>query len=323
MEAQRPNRQDEIRIGISGCLLGQNVRFDGGHKRDHYIDETLRPFVKFVPVCPEVEIGMGTPRESIRLDRVDGEIRLRGPRSGEDYTEKMSSYAEKKSIALRTEGLSGFVLKRGSPSCGLYRVRVYDHNGVPSKSGRGVFAEALARSNPALPVEEEGRLNDPRIRDNFFEQVFAYRRLQSFFRGEWRVGDLVRFHTGEKLLLMAHDPRAYKGLGRIVAGAKGRLPEDIESEYTQEFMRVLKTGSTTKKHSNVLLHVLGHFRKRLAQVDRQEILDLIEDFRKGLVPLVLPVTFLRHHIRQQEIRYLSSQSYLEPHPKELMLRNYV
>lgn len=313
----------DIKIGISACLLGEKVRFDGGHKRDGFINETLSQFVQFVPVCPEVDIGLGTPRESLRLVREGDRVRMIAPKSGADHTTAMERHSRKKAKQLGEENLCGYIFKKDSPTCGVQRVRLYDHNGVPSKSGRGLFADAMMSRHPLIPVEEEGRLRDPRLRENFFERVFAYWRMKKLFDSRWRVGDLVRFHASEKLLLMAHDPKAHRLLGRIVAGAKGRPRRELVTEYRTSFSDILKKLATIRKHCNVLHHVLGYFKKLLTSEDRREILDVIEDFRYGHVPLVVPVTLLRHHVRCHEVTYLSDQSYLEPHPKELMLRNHV
>lgn len=313
----------EIRIGISACLLGQEVRFDGGHKRDAYINETLSRFVRFVPICPEVDIGLGTPRESLRLVRDGERVRMIAPKSGTDHTATMKRYSSRRAKQLAGEDLCGYIFKKDSPTCGVHRVRLYDQNGVPSKTGRGLFAEAVLARYPSLPVEEEGRLQDPRLRENFFERVFAYRRLKDLFRSRWRTGDLVRFHASEKLLLMAHDPRAYSHVGRLVAGARGRDRRELVTEYETSFMAVLGRIATRRKHTNVLQHILGHFKKLLSSEDREEILTLIEDFRRGHIPLVVPVTLFRHHVRRHNVEYLMHQSYLDPHPKELMLRNHV
>ena len=322
-EKQKASEVADIKIGISACLLGEKVRFDGGHKRDGFINETLSQFVEFVPVCPEVDIGLGTPRESLRLVRDGDRVRMIAPKSGADHTTVMERHSRQKAKQLGEEDLCGYIFKKDSPTCGVQRVRLYDHNGVPSKSGRGLFADAMMSRHPQLPVEEEGRLRDPRLRENFFERVFAYWRMKKLFDSRWRVGDLVRFHTSEKLLLMAHDPKAHSLLGRIVAGAKGRPRRELVTEYRTSFMDILKKLATVRKHCNVLHHVLGHFKKLLTSEDRREILDVIEDFRHGHVPLVVPVTLLRHHVRRHEVAYLGTQSYLEPHPKELMLRNHV
>lgn len=315
--------REEIVIGISACLLGQMVRFDGGHKRDDFILNTVSRFVRFVPVCPEVDIGLGTPREAIRLVRSDAEPRLVGTKTGTDLTARMQRYARRRVRELAAVDLSGYILKKDSPSCGLHRVRVYDANNVPSKNGRGLFAVGLVERLPLLPVEEEGRLRDPRLRENFFERVFAYRRLRQLFGRRWSIGDLVRFHTAEKLLLLAHDPGIYRQLGKLVAEAKLRTRKELAEEYQSLFMASLAKLATKGRHMNVLQHITGHFKKLLDREDRAEITGVVRDFRAGVVPLVVPVTLIRHHVRRHQLEYLSGQTYLEPHPKELMLRNHV
>jgi uncharacterized protein YbgA (DUF1722 family)/uncharacterized protein YbbK (DUF523 family) len=318
----RPDKPP-IRIGISACLLGEKVRYDGGHKRDPYLVETFGRYVEWVPVCPEVEMGLGTPRESLRLVRTQGDIRLIMPKTGADYTEPMRAYAKQRVAELAKEDLCGYVLKKDSPSCGMERVRVFDARGVPAKSGRGLFAEALLQHFPLLPVEEERRLSDPRRRENFVERVFACRRLRTLFAGRWKVGDLVAFHTAHKLLLMAHSPKAYAALGRLVAGAKAVPRAELRERYEAKFMRALGAMATTKRHVNVLLHIVGHFRGQLDDDSRRELLALIEDYRRGLLPLIVPITLIRHYVRRFDVAYLRGQIYLEPHPKELMLRNHV
>jgi uncharacterized protein YbgA (DUF1722 family)/uncharacterized protein YbbK (DUF523 family) len=315
--------KNEIRIGVSSCLLGQNVRFDGGHKRDPFLVGSFGRFVTWVPVCPEVEIGLGTPRESIRLERRGDETHLVAPKSGRDLSQAMRAYAERRVRQLEAEDLCGYVLKKDSPSCGMERVRLNDENGVPSRTGRGLFAEVLLQRLPSLPVEEEGRLGDARLRDNFVERVFAYKRLKELFSGRWTVGDLVRFHTAQKLLVMAHSPDAYRSLGRLVAGARGAPRAELRERYSAELMAALKVPATPRKHANVMQHMLGHFSQSLTPAERQELLGLVDDHRRGLVPLVVPLTLLRHHVRRFDVKYLSGQAYLDPHPKELMLRNHV
>jgi uncharacterized protein YbgA (DUF1722 family)/uncharacterized protein YbbK (DUF523 family) len=314
--------RDPIRIGVSSCLLGAKVRFDGGHKRDDFLVNTFGEWVEWVPVCPEVEVGMGTPRESVRLVREGGDVRMVAPRSGADWTEAMQAYSARRVEKLAAADLSGYVLKKDSPSCGMERVKVYGQ-GMPTKSGRGLFADALLARFPNLPVEEEGRLCDPRLRDNFVERVFAYHRLRRFFSGRWTVGGLVEFHTARKLQLMAHAPGSYQTLGRLVAGAKRLARDELRRAYEDEFMRGLKVIATVRRNANVLMHILGYFKKLLDSGERGELLGLIEDYRRGLVPLIVPMTLLRHHVRVHRVRYLEGQVYLEPHPKELMLRNHV
>lgn len=314
--------QGPVRLGISACLLGQKVRFDGGHKRDPFLVETFGQWVEWVPVCPEIEVGMGIPRPAIRLERKEGAIRLVDPKNGKDWTEAMLAYAGEKVEALRQLDLSGFVLKKDSPSCGMERVRVYG-GGMPRKEGRGLFAQVLMEAFPNLPVEEEGRLCDPRLRENFVERVFAYSRLKALFSSSWTRGSLVAFHTAHKLQLLAHSPKLYQELGQLVAQAKNLGRRELAERYSQTFMTCLKTMSTRARNTNVLQHMAGYFKKQLAPEDRAELHGVIEDFRRGLVPLIVPITLIRHFVRALGVEYLAGQTYLEPHPRELMLRNHV
>jgi uncharacterized protein YbgA (DUF1722 family)/uncharacterized protein YbbK (DUF523 family) len=314
---------DPIRIGISSCLLGEEVRFDGGHKRDSFLVDTFGTWVEWVQVCPEVEFGLGTPRETLRLIRDRAELRLVTTKTGIDHTVGMTAWARRRAEALAGEDLCGYVLKKDSPSCGMERVKVYGPHGSPARTGVGLFAAALMARLPLLPVEEEGRLSDPRLRENFVERVFAYRRVRSFFTNRWAVGGLVQFHTAHKLLLMAHSPKAYQQLGRLVAGAKSVTRAALRERYTHEFMEALKVPATARRHVNVLQHMLGYFRDDLDAPSRRELRDCIEDYRRGLIPLIVPITLVRHHVRRLGVEYLAGQVYLEPHPKELMLRNHV
>jgi len=317
------SRRRPIRIGISTCLLGEPVRFDGGHKRDAFLTETFGRFVEWVPVCPEVECGFGTPREAMRLVRAGLGVRLLTVKTSIDLTEAMERYSRSRVAALADEDLSGYVLKKDSPSCGLERVKVYDRHGTPARGGRGLFAAALVEAFPHLPVEEEGRLADPRLRDNFIERVFAYWRLRGLFASRWTVGDLVRFHTAHKLLVLAHAPERYRRLGRLVAGARGMARRNLEQRYVAGFMDALAELATTRRHTNVLQHMAGYFKDRLDAASKRELAGTIDDYRRGLVPLVVPLTLIRHHARTLDVAYLAGQTYLEPHPKELMLRNHV
>jgi uncharacterized protein YbgA (DUF1722 family)/uncharacterized protein YbbK (DUF523 family) len=312
-----------IRVGISTCLLGQQVRWDGGHKREPFLTEVLAPYLEWVPVCPEVEIGMGIPREPVQLVRAEGELRMLGTRSRRDWTEPMRDYAERRVRALAGLDLCGYVLKKDSPSCGMERVKVRDVKGMAKRDGRGLFAEALLSANPALPVEEEGRLNDAVLRENWIERVFAYRRLRSLFEGRFGVGRLVAFHTAHKLQLLAHSPEAYRRLGRLVAGAKAMERGELRRRYEAGFMAALTVRATPRRQVNVLQHCLGYFRDKLDPKTRAALAAQVADYQKGLVPLVVPVTMIRHYVDQLGIEYLAGQVYLEPHPKELMLRNHV
>jgi uncharacterized protein YbgA (DUF1722 family)/uncharacterized protein YbbK (DUF523 family) len=311
-----------VRIGISSCLLGQEVRYDGGHKKDSLVTGALSHFMTFVPVCPEVESGMPVPRPPVRLVRLGSRIRLVDPKHGVDHTASMASWSEAKVRELSKLDLSGYILKKDSPSCGMERVKVYSSKGPGVRDGVGLFAQELLRKLPLLPVEEEGRLNDPLLRENFIERVFAYRRLRALFAARWTVGDLVRFHTAEKLLLLAHEPRSYQVLGRLVATARKHPRAEVETSYGETFTQALRVLATRGKNCNVLQHMAGYFKDRLGPGEKAELQETIADYRRGLVPLVVPITLLRHHLRKHGSPYLEGQSYLEPHPRELMLRNH-
>lgn len=313
-----------LRLGISACLLGERVRFDGGHKRDVFLVETLGQFVDWVPVCPEVESGMDAPREPMRLVRQAGrELRLLIIKTGQDQTDTMRRYARRRIEELACDDLCGFVLKKDSPSCGLERVKVYGAAGMAVRSGRGLFADTLVSRFPLLPVEDEGRLSDPHLRENFIERVFAYRRLTALFASRWTMGDVVGFHAVHKLTLMAHRPQAHQRLGRLVASGKSMARREFQDAYSSAFMAALSTMATPRRHANVLQHMVGYFKKTLDRESRAELLALIEDYTHERVPLVVPLTLFGHHIRRCGVTYLADQTYLQPHPAELMLRNHV
>ena len=311
-----------IRIGVSSCLLGKKVRYDGQHKKDDFLVDVLGAHVEFVPVCPEVELGLGTPRPIIHLADVGGTVRLLMPSTGRDLTADMDRFAARRAADLDGEELCGYVLKKDSPSCGMERVKVRRGDQAP-RDGVGRFARALLARFPHLPVEEEGRLRDARLRDNFVERVFAFHRLKQLWAGRWTQGDLVAFHTAHKLALLAHAPVAYQALGRLVAGGKALGRAALRDEYTGGFMDGLAVLATRGRHTNVLQHMAGYLRDGLDAASRDELAGVIADYRAGLVPLIVPVTLLRHHARVHGIAYLLGQVYLDPHPKELMLRNHV
>jgi uncharacterized protein YbgA (DUF1722 family)/uncharacterized protein YbbK (DUF523 family) len=315
---------EKIRLGVSACLLGDEVRYDGGHKRDAFLVDTLGPFVEWVPVCPEVEIGLGVPRPPIRLVGDDAASpRLVVENTGEDLTAPMQRWATGRVAELSALGLHGYVLKRASPSCGLFRVRVYGEDGAPGRVGRGLFAAALVEALPMLPVEEEGRLTDAGIRESFIERVFAAARWQAFSATRPRVRDLVAFHAAHKFAILAHSPREYAELGRLVAGAGPRLAAETLTRYGTRFMQALAIRATRARHVNVLQHLAGFFKRQLTDDERTELGEVIAEYRRGLVPLVVPLTLLKHHVRRLDVAYLADQVYLSPHPKELMLRNHV
>jgi uncharacterized protein YbgA (DUF1722 family)/uncharacterized protein YbbK (DUF523 family) len=312
-------------VGISSCLLGENVRYDGGHKLDRYLRDVLGRFVRWVPVCPEVECGLGVPRESMRLVGEPASPRLVTIRSGVDLTARMEAWARKRAAALEAEELCGFVFKSSSPSSGLHAVKVYDAKGNPSRRGVGLFARAFTGRFPLVPVEDEGRLNDPDLRETFIERVFAFARWRAFLRDDASHGSLVKFHTAHKLLLMAHDPRAVSALGALVAGAKARGAggrRALLDEYGAGFMETLRREATVKKTVNVLQHAMGYFKTRLDAAEKAELLEVIGQYHRGIVPLVVPLVLLRHYVRKLGEPYLAGQLWLDPHPAELSLRNH-
>jgi len=313
----------EITIGISSCLLGEAVRYDGGHQKDSYVTGALSRHFTWVRVCPEMELGLGVPRETIRLVGDAGAPRLLATQSGTDLTEAMDTYARARVGGLGALRLSGYILKRASPSCGMEHVKVYSESGVPSRAGRGLFAQRLMDAYPLLPVEEEGRLSDLRLRDNFITRVFAYRRLRALVESGARPRDIVAFHTAHKFLLLAHSPADYAKLGRLLGNLESLPRAKWLARYEKGFMRALAVAATPRKHVNVLQHIVGFFKPRLSPTEKRELGGLITEFVQGLVPLVVPMTLINHYVAKFAVSYIADQLYLSPHPKELMLRNHV
>lgn len=312
-----------MRIGVSRCLLGEEVRYDGGHKRDRFVTDVLGRYVEWVPVCPEVEAGLGTPREPMRLVGEASQPKLLTIETKRDMTKPLVEFAAKRLASLETAELSGYIFKKDSPSCGIGRVRVFNRHGMPSRNGVGLFAQAFMERFPSVPVEEEGRLCDPVLRDNFIERVFCYHRWRQLARGPVTRNDVVQFHTRHKYLLLAHSRQHYQQLGRLVARADRDRPNDLLERYGVLFMEALAVTATRRKHVNVLQHLVGHMKERLTKPERGEIDNVIEDYRQGLVPLVVPLTLVKHYVVRHGIAYLRDQVYLNPHPKELKLRNHV
>ena len=312
-----------IRLGISSCLLGENVRYNGGHKLDRYLHDTLGRFVEWVPVCPEVECGLGIPRESMRLVGDPADPRLITTKSGVDHTERMERWSTRRLDELAGQDLCGFVFKSASPSSGLKGVKVYDEKGSPSRRGVGLFARAFTERFALLPVEDDGRLNDPGIRENFIERVFVFRRWKDFEQADGSIKGLVGFHTDHKLLIMSHDPRSVSALGAIVASAKGKERRAVLGAYLAGLMRALALEATAKKNVNTLQHAMGYFKKQLSADEKAELVEVIGDYHRGHIPLVVPIVLLRHHVRRFAEPYLARQVWLHPHPVELALRNHV
>ena len=317
------DRQDKIRIGISTCLLGENVRYNGGHALDRFLKDTLGKWVEYVPVCPEVECGFGIPRETFRLVGDPVNPRFITGRTKIDYTDRMLTWARRRVAELEGEDLLGFIFKSDSPSSGMERVKVYDEKGMPQKKGVGLFARTFMEHFPMTPVEEEGRLHDPVLRENFIERIFTYKRYCDIMEGKNRIGNLVDFHSKNKLLLMAHSPKHLKQMGNLVAHAKERPVRELVDEYETLLLEAMAMKPSAAKHTNVLHHMMGYFKKELTAEEKREVLEVIEEYRRGFIPLIVPVTLMNHFVRKYKQTYLMAQTYLNPHPMELQLRNHV
>ncbi|GJQ59413.1 MAG: DUF1722 domain-containing protein [Candidatus Scalindua sp. AMX11] len=314
---------EKIKIGISSCLLGDKVRYDGNHRLDRFVTDTLGQYFEFIPVCPEIEFGLSIPREPMHLFGSPESPLLVTVKTGIDYTERMLKWGERKLYELEKENLCGFIFKCGSPSSGIRGVKVYMSSGTVTKTGKGLFGGAFIKYFPLIPVEDDGRLHNPRFRENFIERIFVLKRWQEFKKKDFSMKDLIGFHSDHKLLIMAHSPRHYSILGRLLANAKKEKREDLLSEYIRILMEGITLIATVKKNTNVLQHIQGYFKKHLTSDEKQELLGVIESYRKELVPLVVPITLLKHYVRKFNVSYLKRQYYLEPHPIELMLRNHV
>jgi uncharacterized protein YbgA (DUF1722 family)/uncharacterized protein YbbK (DUF523 family) len=323
VSAEWPTDQSRPRLGVSACLLGTRVRFDGGHKRDSFLTEALARFVEWVPVCPEEGSGLGTPREAMRLVQQGSAVRLLTVRSQRDLTDTLTEFAATRVTQLAAMNLDGFVWKKDSPSCGLMRVKVYSAHGVAARTGRGVFAAALCSALPMLPVEEEGRLSDPVLREHFIERVYAFRRIRHLLTDVARINDLVQFHTRHKLQLLAHSPAHYTALGQVVAHARAAAHERVIADYRRAFTTALATIATRGRHVNVLQHAAGYFRRVVSAAACRDLAAAILDYQRGLTPLVVPLRLIDHYARLHGVQYLGDQIYLNPYPHELMLRNHV
>jgi len=314
---------EKIRLGISTCLLGENVRFDGGHKWDRFLTDTLGQYVEYVPVCPEVECGFGVPRESFRLVGDPKNPRLVTSGTNIDHTERMVQWATKRAAELEKENLCGYIFKSGSPSSGMERVKVYDRNNVPAKTGVGIFARTFMDHFPLLPVEEEGRLHEPKLRENFIERIFTLKRWREAADQKGGLKNLVAFHTRHKLLILSHSPKHYQETGKWVARAKSVPLNALYTKYQELLLEALGLKTTPPKNANVLQHMMGYFKDQLSGDEKKELLEIITHYRQGLIPLIVPVTLLNHYVRKYGQLYLKEQYYLNPHPLELQLRNHV
>ena len=311
-----------IKIGISSCLLGNLVRYDGGHSHDRFLSQTLGIFTEYVPVCPEVECGMPIPRDSLRLVGDPENPRLVTRKTGEDHTRQMLTWIDTKLPALEKENLCGFIFKSKSPSSGLYRIKVYGDDGKMRENGVGLFARAFTERFPRIPVEEAGRLNDPKLREHFIENIFTLQRWRRFLENRPTLGSLVAFHTDNKLLILSHSQEIYRQMGKLVAQGKQHDFTDLLESYEVLLLKALDLKTTSKKNINVLLHAMGFFKKDLTGPEKQELLTSFDQYRDGYVPLIVPLTLIKHYVLKYDQPWLKTQTYLNPHPFELKLRNY-
>ena len=314
---------EKIRLGISACLLGENVRYDGGHKLDRFLTDTLGQYVEYVPVCPEVECGLPIPRESMHLEGDPESPSLVTSRTKQDVTDRMVRWAEKRVVEIEEEDLCGFIFKSDSPSSGMERVRVYNEKGMPVKKGIGIFAKIFMEHFPLLPVEDEGRLHDPELRENFIERIFISKRWREALTQKESRGIVVNFHTKHKLLILSHSPKHYQTMGKLVAKAKELSIKELYQQYQTILMETLQLKTTPKKNANVLQHMMGYFKEQLSADEKRELLEVIDNYRQEYIPFIVPITLLQHYVRKYDQPYLKEQVYLNPHPLELQLRNHV
>lgn len=312
-----------IPVGISACLLGQKVRFDGGHKRSPYCLNVLSECFEFKPFCPEVAAGLGTPRQPIRLVGNAEDPKALGTRDPSmDVTDGLAEHAD--FVTRNHPELCGYILMKGSPSCGMERVKVYHPNGNPNEAGSGIFAARLMQNNPALPVEEEGRLNDAVLRENFITRVFVYYSWREEVCSDPSLHNLIQFHSRHKYQLMAHTYAGYKELGRFLAQkAPSMALEEAMDYYILNLMGFLKQKANRKSHTNVLMHIMGYMKKDLDKETKSDLLAAIEDYRTKKVHLVVPLSLMKHYLKRHGNDYILSQAYLDPYPHELGLRNYI
>jgi uncharacterized protein YbgA (DUF1722 family)/uncharacterized protein YbbK (DUF523 family) len=312
-----------IPVGISACLLGHKVRYDGGHKRSKYCLDILSECFDFVPLCPEVSIGLSTPREPIRLVGNAEASRVVGVKDPEfDVTDRLTAYGDE--VSAKHQEFCGYILMKGSPSCGMERVKVYHENGMPNVAGSGAYAARIMRNNPALPVEEEARLNDPVLRENFITRVFVYFNWKNEVLSDPSLHEVLQFHSRHKYQLMAHSYEGYKELGKYLATeAPNQALAQVLEEYLLKLMTHLKQRATRKSHTNTLMHIFGYLKKEIDAETKQDLLQAIEEYRTNKVHLVVPLTFLKHYLKRHGSEYIKSQAYLDPYPHELGLRNYI
>lgn len=315
---------EKINMGISACLLGQNVRYDGGHSHDRFLTDTLGQYIQYIPICPEVGLGLPVPREVIQLEGDPGFPRLMKKHTRQDITDTMVDWARDKTTELENTDLWGFIFKSRSPSCGIERVKVFNERGtMPVRKGVGIFAGIFMEHFPLLPVEDDGRIHNPILRDNFIERVFTLNRWRDFLKRKKGRGNLVDFHTRHKLLILSRSRRHYRAMGSLVAKAKDLSIMELYGRYQAMLVDALRLNATPKKNADAMMHMMGYFKKQLTSGKKQELLGIIDNYRKGYLPLIVPVTLITHYVGKYDEPYLKQQTYLNPHPLELQLRNHV
>ncbi|AZZ95935.1 DUF523 and DUF1722 domain-containing protein [Pseudoalteromonas sp. R3] len=320
MIEQAFNFNSPIKIGISACLAGDKVRFDSGHKRSNFCMDELAEYVEYVRFCPEVAIGLPIPRKTIRQVRVEDVIKVGPAHSDEDYAPELAEYGKKVSDEHGAQ-LSGYIFCAKSPSCGMERVKIYNEAETGNTSeGIGIFAEQIMARNPLLPCEENGRLNDMHLRENFVMRVYVYKSWQELVASNPGLHELTTFHARHKYLLMSHNYEAYRELGRLLAEGKGTDLDELRGTYITGLMAALSRPARRKDQANTLSHLQGYFKKVLGKVEKQELCRAIDDYRIGQVPLQVPLTLLRHHLIMHPNDYLMQQVYFYPYPNELKLR---
>ena len=314
---------EKIKLGISTCLLGENVRYDGGHKLDRFLTDTLGRYLEYIPVCPEAECGLGVPREPMHLEGDPDSPRLVTIRTKQDMTDRMMKWGRSRVIDLEKEDLCGFIFKSGSPSSGMERVKVYNERGMLVRKGVGIFAKIFMGHFPLLPVEDEGRLYDPKLRENFIERIFTLKRWREVLGRKASRGNIVDFHTRHKLLILSHSQKYYQTMGKLVAKAKDLPLKELYQKYQTLLMESLYLKTSPEKNANVLQHMVGYFKEQLSSDEKQELLEVIDHYKKEYIPLIVPITLIQHYVRKYDQPYLKQQVYLNRHPLELQLRYHV
>lgn len=313
---------EKIKLGISTCLLGENVRYDGGHRLDRFVTKTLRQYVEYVPVCPEVECGLGVPREPMHLEGDPDSPQLVRVRTRQDVTARLIQWGRKRVIDLEKKHLWGFIFKSDSPSCGMERVKVFNEEGRAAE-GVGLFATMFTSYFPLLPIEDERRLHDPKLRDNFIERIFVLKRWREVVDRNKTLQKVVDFHTGHKLLILSKSPKFCQKMGQLVSRARDLPLKELYPKYQALLMKSLSVKTSLKKNADVLQHMTGYFKKQFSCDEEQELAERIHSYRKGHIPLIVPLILIKHFARKYDQPYLEQQVYLNPHPLELRMRNHV